>query len=79
MKSKISLLLMLFAVVFVASAQENGGEKASYVGKITSIDYVPSIASRGTNLVPANTEEKEAKDGRSSRAQAVIGKDSSLK
>jgi hypothetical protein len=75
MKSKISLLFVLFACIFAVNAQEIGGEKASYVGVITDIDYVPSIASRGANLVPANTEEKEAKDGRSSRAQAVIGKD----
>ena len=78
MKTKIFLLLAIFAITFSAYAQEIGGEKASYVGIITSIDHVPSIASRGADLLPAITEDKEAKDGRSSRAKVVIGKDKQI-
>lgn len=74
MKLKISLLMLLFAVSFTAISQQNDGAGASYVGTIGSMQYVPSIASR-SELLPAQTGLKEAKDGRSSGNKVIIGKD----
>lgn len=70
MKFKITLSIVLFALIFSANAQE----KANYVGTVTSMVHVPSIASQ-TNLKPADNTLKEAKDGRSSGVKIVIGKD----
>ncbi len=72
MKTKITLLFTLFALVFSANAQEK--TKATYVGKVASMVHVPSIASR-TNLPPATTKEEEMEDGRASRNLIVPGKD----
>ncbi len=74
MKSKISLLVLIFAVVFATDAQENKAQKAIYSGTVESMEYVPSLASR-EYLEPADTSLKEAKDKRSGQNPVVIGKD----
>ncbi len=74
MKLKFTLAILLFAIIFSAKAQDNTGAKADYVGKVTSMIHVPSIASQ-TNLKPADNTLKEAEDGRSSKIKVLIGKD----
>jgi hypothetical protein len=75
MKQKISILFLLFAFVFTAKAQENEGAGASYVGTVTSMEYVASLASRMADLPAAPESIGEAQDGRSSGNKVVIGKD----
>ena len=75
MKQKITLLLILLTVVFIGQAQENDGTKANYTGTITSMEYVPSIASRMADLPAAPISNGEARDGRSSGNKVIIGKD----
>ena len=75
MKQTISLLCLLFVFVFTASAQENEGAGASYVGTVSSMEYVPSIASRMADLPAAPESIGEARDGRSSGNKVIIGKD----
>ena len=75
MKQTISLLCLLFAFVITASAQENEGAGASFVGTVSSMEYVPSIASRMADLPAAPESIGEARDGRSSGNKVIIGKD----
>jgi len=75
MKQTISLVCLLFAFVFTASAQENQGEGASFIGTVSSMEYVPSIASRMADLPAAPESIGEARDGRSSGNKVIIGKD----
>ncbi|WP_034260252.1 proprotein convertase P-domain-containing protein [Altibacter lentus] len=75
MKSKISLFLMFFAITFMVKAQEIQSEGAFYSGKVSSMEYVPSIASRMSELKPAEVSDKEAQDGRASGNKVIIGKD----
>jgi hypothetical protein len=75
MKIKLSSFVLLFAFVFMANAQENEGTGPTYVGTVTSMEYVPSIASRMGDLTAAPTSIGEAQDGRSSGNKVVIGKD----
>ena len=75
MKHKISTLFLLFAFIFSINAQENEAEGASFVGTVTSMEYVPSLASRMADLPAAPESLGEARDGRSSGNKVVIGKD----
>ncbi len=74
MQSKITLSILIFAFIFSANAQDKNGAKANYVGTVTSMVHVPSIASQ-SNLKLADNTLKEAKDGRSSTVKVLIGKD----
>ena len=49
--------------------------QASFIGTVSSMEHVPSIASR-FELAPAIIDKKEAKDGRSSKNIVISGKDS---
>ena len=66
MNSK-KLLLVLLAAMFsmYAKAQENKSQNAVYVGTVTSMEYVTSLASRQGDWIPADDSFKEAKDKRS--------------
>ncbi len=75
MKQKNFLLLLLFTFIFSANAQEGEGAKAFYHGTITSMEHVPSIASRMSELPLAPNLIGEAQDGRSSGNKVIIGKD----
>lgn len=75
MKQSITLLALLFAFIFSANAQENEGANASYHGTVTSMEYVPSIASRMSEIPAAPILHGEAQDGRSSGNKVIIGKD----
>ncbi len=75
MKQKIYLSFLLVAFVFTANAQENGSEGASYIGTVTSMEYVQSLASRMADLPAAPHSIGEAQDGRSSGNKVIIGKD----
>ena len=46
-------------------AQENQSANADYVGTVSSVEYVTSMASRPDDLIKADTSVKEAKDKRS--------------
>lgn len=79
MKQKISLLFLLFTFIFAAKAQEvteNVETNANYIGTVTSMEYVPSIASRISELPLAPNLIGEAQDGRSSGNKVLVGKDS---
>ena len=56
-------------------AQENVQMKANYVGTVSYMEYVPSIASRSNDLIPSDNSIKEAKDKRSLANYLVAGKD----
>jgi subtilisin-like proprotein convertase family protein len=71
---KTTLLSAFLLFVLNAVSQENKATKASFVGKVTSVEHVPSIASR-FELVSAIVEDKEMMDGRSSKNIIVAGKD----
>ena len=75
MKQKITALVLLFSFVFAANAQENEATGPTYVGTVTSMEYVPSIASRLADLAAAPESIGEAQDGRSSGNKVIIGKD----
>ena len=64
----LAITLFTFAGVF---AQEG----PSYVGTISSMQYVPSIQSRLSELPAFENVVKEAEDGRSSRQKVIPGKD----
>lgn len=72
MKTKFTLFLFFFAVLFQVQAQEK--TKATYVGTVGSVVHVPSIASQ-TNLAPARVKEAVMQDGRASKNLIIPGKD----
>jgi len=74
MKSKITLLLLLLAFTFTANAQDQDGANATFFSQATSMETIPSIASR-TELAPATTKYEEMQDGRSSKNKVIPGKD----
>lgn len=57
MKSKFTLFLILFALVFGAQAQDR--TKATYVGTVGNVVHVPSIASQAAQneLPPARVKK----------------------
>lgn len=69
-------LLCVFAFSFM-QGQENGSVKATNVGTATSMITIPSISSR-TVLEPAIIIDKEMNDGRTSKNEVIIGKDSQV-
>jgi len=75
MKQKLSLLILLFAFIFIGNAQETEGAKAFYYGTVTSMTHVPSIASRLSELPLAPNLIGEAQDGRASGNKVIVGKD----
>ena len=74
MKHKHLLLPLLFVISFMTYAQENQN-KAFYHGKISSVEYVQSMASRPNDLIPPDNSVREAKDKRSLGNQIVSGND----
>jgi hypothetical protein len=74
MKLKISLLILLLAVIVPASAQKNEAQKAFFTGTVASVQHIPSLASR-EYLEPADVTPREAKDRRSGQNNVIIGKD----
>ncbi|MGO3182340.1 MAG: GEVED domain-containing protein [Aequorivita sp.] len=72
MKTKITLFLFFFTVLFQVQAQEK--TKATYVGTIGTVEHVPSIASQ-TDLAPARIKERVMQDGRASKNLIIPGKD----
>ncbi len=71
MKLKLTLLSLLLAFGFTATAQEG----PDYVGETPPKEFVQSLASR-TTLIPADMSLREAQDKRSKSHPFVIGKDS---
>ncbi|MDD7884378.1 GEVED domain-containing protein [Flavivirga sp. 57AJ16] len=74
MKHKHLLLPLLFVISFMTHAQEDQN-KAFYHGKISSVEYISSIASRPNDLISPDNSVREAKDKRSLGNQIVSGKD----
>lgn len=72
MKTKFTLFLFFFTILFQIQAQEK--TKATYVGTVGSVMHVPSIASQ-TNLAAARTKERVMQDGRASKNLIIPGKD----
>ena len=73
-----SFLILIMVFSFSMTAQEsipNVPQNANYVGTVTSMEYVPSIASRMSELVPADMTPRQARDKRSQGNKVVIGKD----
>lgn len=59
-------ILMAFATLtLVAQAQKNEETKAFFKGKVTSVEFVSSLASRSQDLIPFKDVATEAKDKRS--------------
>ncbi|NND63390.1 MAG: hypothetical protein HKN48_09370, partial [Flavobacteriaceae bacterium] len=69
------LSLLVISLSFSTNAQENKEMKANFVGTVSSVEYVTSMASRPQDLIPSNNTVKEAKDKRSMDNQIVTGKD----
>lgn len=75
---KLSYITFAFFLLAISSltAQESDLTKPSYIGKVGSMTYVPSINSRLADLPLATvSSSKEIKDGRSSRVKVIPGKD----
>jgi len=74
---RLKLLLSLFTVfsIFCVQAQNENTEPASYIGTITEMTVIPSIASRAAELERPIPLTEEPQDGRSSRLKIAIGKD----
>ncbi len=78
MKLKNYFFLLLTVFCFSVTAQEttpNVETKANYVGTVSSMTYVPSIASRMNEIIPADMTPREAQDKRSLGNKVIIGKD----
>jgi len=73
MKFKITLLIMVFACLTV-TAQQIEPATQNFAVEITP-EHIPSIASRGNDIVPVVDKEGIVQDGRASRIKTVIGKD----
>ena len=71
----LSILLLLFTFAPSIQAQENVQAKPSYLGKVSSVEYVSSMLSRPGDLIPSDNSIKEAKDKRSIANQIVMGQD----
>ncbi|KAA1245068.1 T9SS type A sorting domain-containing protein [Aquimarina sp. RZ0] len=74
MKLKHLLLSSLFMAPFMSQAQKTE-TKASFQGKVSSVEYVSSLKSRPDDLVPSDNSFREAKDKRSLGNQIISGKD----
>ncbi|MHA7057393.1 GEVED domain-containing protein [Aquimarina sp. M1] len=74
MKLKLTLLTAFLWGSFMVNAQQTG-TKAFYHGKVSSVEYVSSLASRPNDLVPPDNSVREAKDKRSLGNQIISGKD----
>ncbi|WP_310992520.1 GEVED domain-containing protein [Aequorivita marina] len=72
MKTRLTVMLFFFAVLFQVQAQEK--TEATFVGTIGEMMHVPSIASQ-SSLAPARVKERVMQDGRASKNQIVPGKD----
>jgi subtilisin-like proprotein convertase family protein len=71
MKLKFTLLTFLFGAFTMMYAQQNQG--ATYVGTADNHTYVPSLASRMSELTPSTVKPpKEAQDGRSYRIKREV-------
>ncbi len=76
MKNNLYSLLMFFITsTLLAQNLKNEAQKASYVGTPTSVEHIPSIASR-TDLPVFKGKEKEMQDGRASKYNIIPGKGS---
>ncbi|MAN59608.1 MAG: hypothetical protein CMC08_07210, partial [Flavobacteriaceae bacterium] len=74
MKFRVTLMLLVSLLTFSVYGQDAELTKATYVGTVSSMVHVPSIASR-SELAPARVKEQEMQDGRASRNVVVPGKD----
>ncbi|WP_108804197.1 GEVED domain-containing protein [Aquimarina sp. Aq107] len=74
MNLKLKLLTVFLVVSFMTQAQQTG-TKAFYHGKVSSVEYVSSIASRPNDLIAPDNSVREAKDKRSLGNQITSGKD----
>ncbi len=59
------ILMAFVTLTFVAQAQKNEETKAFFKGKVTSVEFVSSIASRSQDIIPFKDVTTEAKDKRS--------------
>ena len=65
---KVQKLLWVCCAIFtvqLAIGQQNVPAKADYFGKVSSLEYVSPMSERSSDLLPADTSDKEAKDKRS--------------
>jgi len=66
---------MITVFSFSLSAQDNTPQNANYVGTVSSVEYVTSMASRPNDMIPSDNSMKEAKDKRSLGNLMAIGDD----
>ena len=62
---KISLNIICALAITIGFAQDNRSQGPTYTGTITSMEYVPSLASRMSELTPPDNTPREALDKRS--------------
>ena len=62
---KISLNIICALAITIGFAQDNRPQGPTYTGTITSMEYVPSLASRMSELTPPDNTPREARDKRS--------------
>jgi len=75
MKLIYTFLACLFLASLGVNAQDADLTKPFYKGTIGNVTYVPSINSRLAEIPTYVDSNEEAKDGRSSRAKVIPGKD----
>jgi hypothetical protein len=76
MKTKfLFLILTIITYTVPVAGQVNVEQKPNFVGAVTSMEYVTSLASRPQDWIPSDTSVKEAKDKRSLENQIVAGQD----
>lgn len=75
-KSTALSFVMTALISLTAVAQTpTDGQSPNYVGTVTSMEYVPSMASRMAELQPVDDAYRQARDRRSLGNKVVIGKD----
>lgn len=73
----VALVIAFSSAMFGQRMVPNVETGPEYVGTVTPY-YVPSLASRMENLIPAENSQEEVKDKRSIRNKVIIGKDNQL-
>ncbi len=75
MKLKMTLFLFVFATLFVTNVQGQNDSGLNYVGTSSTHRYVPSFASRASEIMPAIKRTTPPNDGRSAKVNVIPNKD----
>ena len=74
-KTQLLLKFLILCLTIPISAQVADKQKPSFIGSVSSMEYVTSLASRQNDWIPSDDSVKEAKDKRSLGNLVVEGKD----